>query len=535
MAPYPLTVSGLLSQLEAEADALTGYAGDLGGIRARRNATRTLVTELSAIIGALPGLRAILRAAVAPAPTQLPLYAPAGVDRAALVDVGTGAPAPIDASPVPWWPRVPSAAADVGATQLDDVSPPAVELTGAWLVFPQGRGYRGTRTPDYPVWAVAQSAGPVGDLVGWALAMAQVGGRDLGYHTAAQTMRGGTGRTRGDTRRGVRRAAARYRAASAWLAPFGDALTARLGAYVHSLTAALSALLAEENITMPTLTGTSSVVANLAERIRAAITTGHGGRLVVNESETAFAWAPGLPTSLLTYLAPEWVEGRKTTVTTARASATPVPPGGVAEGGAKPDAVAFDSAEVALVKYPGQATITTESAQFVRGIEPAIANVIGAQIIRAVEADAVDAMQAGAGIDVTGAADITAGVLSAIAQLRAGGANPNAVALSVNDWVTVMSATGQAGYLNFSNPEQGPVGTWLGLAPCIVSSLTDGNAVVVDGRSAPIGEPQGQPLCIVDPFTQAKNNKIVITIEAWAQTAVTSPGGVATVAVTVTP
>lgn len=535
MAPYPLTVSGLLSQLDAEADALPGFAGDLGGIRARRKATQTLVAELSAIIRALPGLRAILRAATAPAPDQRPLYAPDGVDRAALIDIGTGAPAPVDASPVPWWPRVPSAAAGAGATQLEDVPPPAVELTGAWLVFPQGRSYRGTRAPDYPVWAVAQSAGPVGDLVGWAVAMAQVGGRDLGYHQAAQTMRGGTGRTRGDTRRGVRRAAVRYRAASAWLAPFGDALTARLGAYMHSLTAALSALLAEENITMPTLTGTSSVVANLAERIRTAITTGHGGRLVVNESETAFAWAPGLPTSLLTYLAPEWVEGRKTTVTTAKDSPTPVPPGGVAEGGQKPTVVVFESQEVSLRKYPGQAEISTESAQFVRGIEPAIANVIGSQIIRAVEADAVTAMQAGAGVTVTDAADITAGVLAAIAQLRAAGAAPNAVALSVNDWVSVMTATGAAGYLNFSNPEQGPAGTWLGLAPCVVSSLTDGNAVVVDGRSAPVGEPQGQPLCIVDPFTKAGTNKIVLTIESWAIPMVTSPGGVATVAVTAGP
>jgi len=562
VAPYPLTAAGLLVQLDAEAADLPTYVAELRSIgtrlspattitrqsahdprRGRRRSPVTgvgrhhpaaeLLGDLMSVAIGLPVVREGLRGASRPPrATTSPLYIPPGIDREVLVDAGTGEPAPTDRG-VPWWPSLSTAAIEAGATQVEDVPAAAVELLGCWLdpyVFAPapGMSYRN------PVMAHIGANSPIADLIGWAAAFSQVRARDVGYHQAVMQLRGGSGEA-GAQRRRMRAIANRYRALTDWLAPFGDALTARLGAYVELLTSALADLLTPEGITMPTLTSAPAVVTSLATRIRDAITAGHGGRLIVNESEVAFSWAPGVPTSLLTYLAPEWVEGRRTTVVTARDSATPVPPGGVAEGGAKPDVVEFDSAEVNLVKYPGQATITVESAMFVRGIEPAIANISGSQIVRAIEADAVTAMQAGAGVEVTDAKDITSGVLAAIALLRAGGAQPNAVALSVNDWVAVMEATGGAGYLNFSSAEAGPAGTWLGLAPCIVSSLPDGSAVVVDGRSAPIGEPKGQPLCVVDPFTQAKNNKIVITVESWALPMVTSPGGVATVNVAVTP
>ncbi len=549
MAPYPTTAAGLLVQLDDQADELAEYAAQLRRLAdqfrlvpgtatrpdpvrrdqagrpinrqavrwasARARQAHGLAGALADVADQLPTLRAALRLALsAPVPDDRPLYIPDAADRTVFRDAGTGVAVAGDAAPrVLWWPRLSRIALDAGATAVTDVPPATLELSDCRVWFP----------PRLTV------TGLVGDLYGWAEATAAVRAReaDLRARYDAHHHGGSVGRRRSRAAVNAQRHA--YTAWSAFLAPLGDTLTTRLGAYVSATTAALSAVLTDEGIDMPTLTGTPAVITNLATRIRDAITAGHGGRLVVSESEQAFSWAPGLPTSLLTYLAPQIVDGRRTTVVTASDAATTV--GKVAEGAAKSSVVNFDSDEVALSKYPGQATITVESAMFVRNIEPAVANVIGSQIIRAVEADAVTAMQAGAGVAVTGAADITAGVLSAIAQLRAGGAAPNAVALSVNDWVAVMTATGQAGYLNFSNPEAGPVGTWLGLAPCIVPDLADGSAVVVDGRSAPVGEPAGGPLCIVDPFTQANTNKIVITIEAWAVPMVTSPGGVATVAV----
>lgn len=532
----PSTVAGLLAQLDAQSDDLAAYAVQLRRIAdrfkltpaGRRNGrptarwtssrhqlASTLAGELADIAQQLPRLAIGLRAATVPepAPSAYPLLLPHPTVPDVWVEAGTGSQIPGGEGPrAVWWPYLAPASVMAGVATYQDAA-------AADLIFDARRVCPpGLTMTSY-----------TGDLYGWCEATAQLRGRLAAWRGILSRTRGGGSRNRRDERARRLRITRAYASWVAWLTPFGDLLAAQLTTHIANLTAALAAVLADEGITMPTLTGTTAVISDLAQRIRDAITAGHGGRLVVNESEVAMAWAPGLPTSLLTYLAPEWVEGRKTTVTTARDSATPVVP--VPEGGQKPDAVAFDSQEVSLKKYPGTALITTESAMFVRGIEPAVANVIGAQIIRAIEADAVTVMQAGAGITVTGAADITDGVLSAIAQLRAAGAAPNAVALSVNDWVSVMKATGAGGYLNFSNPEQGPAGTWLGLAPCIVSTLTDGNAVVVDGRSAPVGEPKGQPLCLVDPFSSSGTNKIKITIESFAIPMVTSPGGVATVTV----
>lgn len=544
MAPYPITISGLIDQVR-EADRYVEYRTALLNIRRRLIAlprkapspnaparlygkapkpamlpgvvlALRLVDQLVEDIDQLPLLITIMD--TAPRPAADPVFVPDPLGLV-VVDAGTGRPVADPPSLVPWWPRLSSAAKAAGLVDFADVADEELEL-------------------DYPCELFAgrvewRSAGRGLVLVEWARARQAIAGAAAGYRRAFERMPRGGSIKRRSARDSVRATGRVYAAHLEFVDRLGDVLAARFGAYLSSITAQVETALAIQGIDMPVSTATPAVVTNLATRIRDAITAGHGGRLTVNDSETAFSWAPGLPTSLLTYLAPETVEGRRTTVTTAKNSGTPVVP--VPEGGQKPNVVSFDSDEVNLVKYPGQAEISVESAQFVRGIEPAITNVIGGQIVRAIEADAVTAMRAAAGVTVTGAADITAGVLAAIAQLRAGGAAPNAVALSVNDWVAVMQATGAAGYLNFSSAEAGPVGTWLGLAPCIVPSLTDGNAVVVDGRSAPVGEPAGGPLCLVDPFTKAGTNKIVITIESWAVAMVTSPGGVATVAVTAGP
>lgn len=543
MAPYPITVAGLVAQVN-EADRYIEYRAALLDIRRRLLAlprpavagtsmrgTRArpamapavvlavkLVDELVAGIDALPAFAAVVSAE--PAPFASPVFVPDAVNPRVIRDAGTGQPVnQLDAGIVPWWPVLQAATIAAGVELLTDVTTEGLDLGHTCEYF--------AGTVQYA------SVNPGRVLVAWAQTRQLIAGAAAGHDRAARYMRGGGSRARRAARQSLRDMADTYAGLVTWLDGLGNELVARFGAYLTAITARLTAALDMQRIDMPTLTGSSAVVSTLATRIRDAITSGHGGRLQVSDQEQAFAWSPALPSSLLTYLATSPVTGRRTTVVTAKNAATVVGP--VAEGGAKPDVVEFDERDLDLKKYPGQATLSVESSQFVRNIETAVAQVIAGQIVRAIEVDAVAEAQANDGVVITGATDITAGVLSAIAQLRSGGANPNVVALAADDWVAIMQATGAAGYLNFSNPEAGPAGTWLGLAPVIVPSLTVGSAVVLDGSAVGVQEPAGGPLCLVDCWTLAKNNRIVITIESWARAAVSSPGGVATVAVTAGP
>ena len=559
---YPTTVTGLVAEIETNgadallmADAFADLAKRLRpslqltgrhvtrptvtGQRRTRTASYTAATaavlaaadlaqKLSDALRATPDiLRALkpLTLSVPPVAARTgPLYAPDDNDTRAIRNLSTGEIYAEDpwALILPWWPRLPAAAADSGLS-LGEVAPDALRIVGC-----RCEHYAGTVTR-------AESS-PWGELIVSANTVQLVRGREVGLDQLARKIRGGASGSRpprGDARRAVRAAANRYQEWNAFLRPLVDVLAARYGQYISTVTAALHALSATEGIELPTVTTAPAVITDLATRIRAAIDSGHGGRLVVSDSEVAFAWAPGPATTLLSFLAQGTVTGRRTTVVTARDAATVVGP--VAEGAAKPMVVDFSSEDVNLSKYPGQATLTVEAAQFTQNIETAVATVITGQIVRAIESDAADVIETAAGVDITAAASMTSGVLAAIAGIRGNGGSPNVVGLAADDWIDIMEATGAGGYLNFSNPEAGPAGTWLGLAPVIVPGLVAGNAIVADGRSVTVSEPKGGPLCIVDPFTQAANNKIIITVEAWAVPAVTSPGGVATVAVAVTP
>jgi hypothetical protein len=493
-------------------------AAPLPGAAAAAKLARQLAGMVRRIPAVIVALRSLTTAAAPP--DTAPLYAPDPTG--SYHDLGTGDPAPtqyVDPPPpgdwVRWWPVLPPAADQVGYTSVIDVPPEdlVVHFTR------RGGGEAFYLEPD-------PGLGVIQDLICYAGTMADVRGRDAGWHQYARNMRGGGHHAA--PRRRARAAADSYHATAAYLEPFGDRLAADLARYLETTWSALTALVEPQGETMPTLTS-SAVVTSLATRIRDAITSGHGGRLAVSDSEQAFAWQPNQATTLLTYLNTDTVTGRHTTVVTAQNAATVVGP--VAEGAAKPTVVDFTSDEVDLVKYAGMATITVESAQFVANIEAAVSSVLVSQITRAIEKDAVAAITAAAGVSITAAADITAGVLSAIAGIRENGGNPTVVGLSSTDWLAIMTATGGSGYLNFA-AESGPGGTWLGLAPVILPGQAAGAAIVADGSSVSLLEPAGGPLCVVDVYSQLANNKIVIAVEEWATTQVTSPGGVATVAVT---
>lgn len=519
---YPRTVNGLLSALDplpvAEFRAIAGEIDKLAR-RLKVKPAAELARQLAGTIRQLPAVVVALRSLTSPAvlPATDPAFIPDPVDPLTIRDAGTGLAA---ADPtqriVPWWPALPAGTITAGAGTLADVDVDELDIRNCRGEHQNGRVTRWTSSPCE-------------DLISYAGTVGILRSRDAGYHQLARGMRGGGRPAQSQLRRSARAIATAYRDHLLFLEPIGDLLAAQIGAYIETTWSVLTALADTEGETMPTLTQ-SAVITSLATRIRDAITTGHGGRLQVSDAEQAFAWAPGPAVTLLSFLGTDTVDGRRTTVVTAKDSATPVGP--VAEGGTKNNVVDFTSDEVDLLKFPGQATISVEASQFTKNIETAVATVITGQIVRAIEADAAGVIDAGAGVVIAGAADITAGVLAAIAAIRGNGGAPNVVGLNAADWIEVMQATGASGYLNFSSPEQGPAGTWLGLAPVIVPDLAAGAAIVLDGRSVTVSEPAGGPLCIVDPFTQAKNNKIVITVEAWAQSSVGSPGGVATVAVT---
>jgi hypothetical protein len=376
-------------------------------------------------------------------------------------------------------------------------------------------------------------------LPAYAAAMAQLENRRAGYMALFASLRPQPGAPVipdvQKIRRSIKATAHRFAALLDLFDPIADVMASDLAQYLDTADAAIAALGPLQipgDTAMPQLTSaTPSNVATLSTQIRDSITAGHGGRLAVSpDAEVAFSWSPGVASTLLRYLALGTAAGRKTTVVIASDSATPI--GSVAEGGTKPNAVDFDSQEVDLLKYAGIASLSVESAQFVSNIEAAVSNVLASRILRGIEADCVAAILASAGVAIAAAADITAGVLSAIAAIRSNGGTATVVGLSAGDWIATMTATGSAGYLNFSNPEAGPAGTWLGLYPVILPTLVDGSAVVLDGTAVTVLETDGGPLCVVDPFTGLGTNQIRIAIETWATSVVNAPGGVATVAVT---
>ena len=536
MAPtpaFPATPAALAATLAEIEPAIPDAVKQYRALARRLPAARAMIDQFARFLPTLPALADDLRALAEPAGPAVmstdPLYLITGETgrwadwsrvtspTAGVVELGGDQSTPPgedrvkileDGGPyVPWWPAVPDQLAAVGVTVADC---PANMLTDV-------------------------------DLHGLAVTLPLLRGRARGFDDFAKRLSLGPkpiSKPLGAARRTVRAAEKRYTAWIRAFEPLPAIEAARIAAYLNLTSSAIAALVTEHqldgDITVPTLT-TPAVVTSLATRIRDQITAGHGGRLQVSDSEVAFAWSPAAATTLLSYLATHTVDGRHTTVVRVKDGA--VKAGPVAEGAAKPTGVVvFESDDVDLVKYAGMAVLPVESAQFVSNIEPAVSQVMVGQIVRSIEADAVAEITASAGVVITAAADITAGVLAAIAGIRANGGTPTVVGLNSDDWIALMTETGSGGgYVNFSNPEAGPAGTWLGLAPVLVPGLVAGSAIVADGSAVSVLEPAGGPLCVVDMYTELSNNKIRIVIEEWATSQVTSPGGVATVGVTVTP
>lgn len=280
------------------------------------------------------------------------------------------------------------------------------------------------------------------------------------------------------------------------------------------------------SLTMPPAIATSSTIASLAADISARITSGQGGRLQVSGSETAFAWGVGLPTTLLNFVPAAQVGGRHVdTVLIRSTTAQGVTIAHVDEDGQKPRVATMTSSPVELLKYAAIATISTEAANFVSSIEQALVQVMGTDLVRAIEKALADELTTAAGVTVTGTDDMAADIIQAIASIAANGGQASVLALSPVDYVTLMTKQGASGsYLSFTDPAAGP-GQFFGLTPCIVPTLT--TALVLDPRGAITYEVAGGPLAILDIGSQLSTNGIQLAIETWCAPKTTSPGVIA--------
>jgi hypothetical protein len=307
-----------------------------------------------------------------------------------------------------------------------------------------------------------------------------------------------------------------------------DALADRVATVLASVITDLADVaerdLIELGVIMPAAIGTSSVITSTAQTIADAVRQGIGARVQLgSDSEVAFSWAAGLPRTLVALVSSAASSSRHLDVTVAADSGAALTP--IAEGAAKPAGVTLTTETVDMAKYAGYAELTSESAVFVTNVANAAAAVLVARVLRGIEADIVTAVQAGAGITVTGD-DPTAAVIAAQAAVMSNGGSPSVVALSAADDAAIMSTTGAGGFQNFSTPEAGP-GLWLGMVPVVIPGLAAGTVIVLDGTAVTLFEAAGGPLVICDPFSDARNNKITIVIEEFCAVALTAPGGAA--------
>ena len=441
---------------------------------------------------------------------------------------------------VPWWPKVGSTLGAAGIRLAEapdalwDLTEPLLDEVGTRLVTtpadpnaPWGTLHSRPVPPNAGRLSRCPPRDPLDQLI-WYLTTRRLLWQNAKNIRAAWLALSEARTVSLRRRQQLRETADNYR----WWARRLDDLAARIvqpwAASIHTSRQALTALAQSEGFPMPSTLTTPAAVTDLAAAIRTAITAGTGGRIDVGESEIAFPWAVGLPATLLSYVNSAPASARHIPTWQVKSSSTGAAI--VAEGGAKSQTTTVTEDGLDLSKYVGGAQLSTEQAQFVSNIEQAISSSLVTDLLRGAERDLAAALVASAGLVIADAADLASGVLQAKASIP----SANVLVLSPADFVTLFSAQGTGGYLNFSSPEAGP-GNYLGLTPCVVPSMTAGTVVVADGRGITEWEVKGAPLVAVDCYTELRNNKINIYMETWAGPQVSSPGSVAAVTVTAGP
>jgi hypothetical protein len=420
---------------------------------------------------------------------------------------------PANSVQLSWWPAVPVVIEGAGVLELD-CDPQYLMIEKA------ANPVRLKAARPTPTTAVAE-------IVGYAETFAQSRMRAINVNAEYRAAYPALRRSGLSVRAAKRALGSRPRLAGQTVAMYealADRVAAVLASALTDLADSAGRTLNELGVIMPAAIGTPSVITSTAQTISDAVRQGVGTRVALgSDTEAAFSWALGLPRTLVSLVSSASSSARHLDVTIAKdsgAALTPIP-----EGAAKPAGVTLTTETVDMAKYGGYAELTTESVVFVTNVANAVSAVLVGRILRGIEADIVTAVQAGAGITVTGE-DATSAVIAAQAAVLGNGGAPSVVALSPTDYAAIMSTVGAGGYQNFSTPEAGP-GLWLGMVPAVVPGLATGTVLVLDGNAVTVFEAAGGPLVIADPFSDARHNKITIVVESFDAVAVTAPGAVA--------
>jgi len=276
---------------------------------------------------------------------------------------------------------------------------------------------------------------------------------------------------------------------------------------------------------MSVLTGPPAVT-DLAASLVADLQAGRIARQSYGARDAAFAWAAGLPMILARQVSSAVVEGLTFSAVRIKPSATPATK--VAEGGTKPDAVVIEAEQIALSKYAGLATFSTERAVSTEALAPALAAVLVSSCLMAYDADCAAALDADNGLTATGA-DWQTAIMNGTAAVAGAGGAPGVLVLGAADYAAAVASPG-VGYA--MSPVDGVPAMW-GLRIVLMSGVAAGTGYVLDPAAVLAVENDTSPAAILDPYSGLSTNAVRLAVECFLGFVVVNPGGVCQITVTV--
>lgn len=255
----------------------------------------------------------------------------------------------------------------------------------------------------------------------------------------------------------------------------------------------------------------SQQVRDIADLIAADLAEGRASRQQVGVKGTAFGWCGGLPVTLLSYV--DVIQSTGLNVPVAHVAASGTPAKKVAAGTAKPQVITITTSDVALPKYAGYAELQLEQVVGYSNIMPAVQSVLGAQIMLALEADAMTALGTMKGTTAAGA-DWVAAITAGQAKVLAAGGVPGVVVISAADYAAAIGDVAKSP--GFAADPRSPIGSLLGSALHISPALASGKGYVLDPASVQGIELETGPLILADPYSGSTTNTIRVIADLFA-------------------
>ena len=256
-----------------------------------------------------------------------------------------------------------------------------------------------------------------------------------------------------------------------------------------------------------------------AAKIVGDLNNGAGSARASLGGGAAFGWTQGLPRTVANYATTATSEGLSFPIYRIAESGTPATI--VAAGAAKPNSATITSGPVTLKKFAAYAQANLEDFLDAAGLAGAIGSVLAASSVKAFEADAVAALDAGAAATPVTATDWVAAVAAAQAEVLGSGGSPEVLVISKADYpgfVADVMATSA-----FSQSPESAVGAVLGTAIHVSPAAPAGKAFVFDSSGVLCIQHQDSPLALVDSLSQSLNNITRLIVDLVAATVVTNP------------